>query len=325
MQEDRYSRQKVLAGIGTKGQERLAAARVVVIGAGGLGSPVLLYLAGAGVGHLTIIDDDRVELTNLHRQPLFTMDDLGKAKASAAQRQLMARNPDIVVEPIVARLTPNNIQQSVENADIIVDAADSLAVTYQLSAACFALNKPLITASVLEQKGYVGGFCGGAPSYRAVFPDMPAQIGSCAANGVLGPVVGVIGGVQAQWVLQIILGHTPSPLGRLFSLDLANTYAGGFRFDDVPEPTDDDFCYLMPSAITMNDWVIELRDRHEAAQPIVPAAHRVLPVDLVNHQPPSDQRIVLCCQSGIRAHRAGRFFQARGFVNLALVAAADSD
>jgi molybdopterin/thiamine biosynthesis adenylyltransferase len=325
MQEDRYSRQKVLAGIGTKGQERLAAARVLVIGAGGLGSPVLLYLAGAGVGHLTIIDDDRVELTNLHRQPLFTMDDLGQPKASAARQQLLARNPDIVVEPFVTRLTPKNIQQSVEKADIIVDAADSLAVTYQLSAACFALDKPLISAAVLEQRGYVGGFCGGAPSYRAVFSDMPTQIGSCAANGVLGPVVGVIGAIQAQWVIQTILGHQPSPLGRLFSLDLTTMHSGGFRFEDVPEPVEPDLPYIMPSAIAPDDWVIELRGVEEAPEPIVPAAHRISPANLATHHPLKDRRIVLCCQSGIRAHRAGRFFQQQLFDNITLVAASDRE
>ena len=323
MQEDRYSRQEILAGVGAAGQARLRAARVLVVGAGGLGSPVLLYLAGAGVGQITIVDHDRVALSNLHRQPLFTMANLDGFKADAARRHLQARNPDVEIIAHATRLTPDNSHNLVAGVDLVVDAADALAVTYQLSTACFTLNKPLISAAVLEQRGYVGGFCGGAPSYRAVFPDMPSQIGSCAANGVLGPVVGVIGAIQAQWVIQTILGHQPSPLGRLFSLDLTTMHSGGFRFDDVPEPVEPDLPYIMPSAITADDWVIELRGADEAPAPIVPAAHRIVPADLVTHHPPKDRRIVLCCQSGIRAHRAGRFFQQQFFDNIALVAASN--
>jgi len=141
----RYTRQTVLGDVGASGQQRLAAASVLVVGAGGLGCPVLQYLAGAGVGRLMVVDHDAVEETNLHRQPLYAMHDVGKAKAEAARAALLRFNPHIVVEAIVERLTPQNAAQLVAEADLIVDAADGFAVTYMLSDACQATAKPLVS------------------------------------------------------------------------------------------------------------------------------------------------------------------------------------
>ena len=172
---DRYARQMVLPEVGPAGQARLAAARVLVVGAGGLGSPVLATLAGAGVGHLTILDHDRVEESNLHRQPLYRMADLGRLKAEAARDALLAANPSIAVDARPVRLGVGNAPGLVADADLVLDCADSLAATYVLSDACHAQRKPLVSASVLGLSGYVGAFCGGVPSYRAVFPDMPAH------------------------------------------------------------------------------------------------------------------------------------------------------
>src|SRR6185437_4571566 len=186
---DRYARQTVLAEVGAAGQARLAAASVLVVGAGGLGCPVLQYLAGAGVGRLTIVDHDTVEESNLHRQPIYGMDDIGKAKAEAARDRLQRFNPDIAIEAVVARLTPQNAAGLVAKADVIVDAADSFAVTYILSDACHAAAKPLVSASVIGLTGYAGAFCGGGPSYRAVFPDVSIDGGTCASVGVLGTAV----------------------------------------------------------------------------------------------------------------------------------------
>ena len=193
---DRYARQMVLPEVGAEGQARLGAATVLVAGAGGLGCPVLEYLCAAGVGRLLIVDHDRVDESNLHRQPLYRMSDLGQPKARAAAAAMSLLNPQVAAEGAVERLTPLNARGWVSRADVIVDAADSLALTYILSDECQRQGKPLVSASVLGLSGYVGAFCGGAPSYRAVFPEMPRQAGSCAQSGVLGTAVGVMGTLQ---------------------------------------------------------------------------------------------------------------------------------
>jgi molybdopterin/thiamine biosynthesis adenylyltransferase/rhodanese-related sulfurtransferase len=319
---DRYGRQRVLAEVGEAGQARLAAASVLVVGAGGLGSPVLATLAGAGVGRLVVVDHDRVEVSNLHRQPLFRMADLGRPKAEAARKALLAYNPEVVVEAEAVRLDPANAARLVARAGIVVDAADSLAVSYMLSDACREVGKPLVSASVLGQQGYVGAFCGGGPSYRAVFPDMPATVGSCAANGVLGSAVAVVGALQAHLVLQLILGLAPSPLGRLVSVDLGRLAFGGFRFAGEPEPAGASLPFIARAAIGEADHVVDLRSADEAPCPVTEAAVRltVAQVEQGDAEFPRGRRLVLCCRSGLRAHRAARILEARGFTDLALLA-----
>jgi molybdopterin/thiamine biosynthesis adenylyltransferase/rhodanese-related sulfurtransferase len=312
----------VLAEVGEAGQARLAAASVLVVGAGGLGSPVLATLAGAGVGRLVVVDHDRVETTNLHRQPLFRMADLGRRKVEAARDALLAYNPEVAVEAEAVRLDPANAARLVARAGIVVDAADNLAVSYVLSDACREAAKPLVSASVLGQQGYVGAFCGGSPSYRAVFPDMPATVGSCVANGVLGSAVAVVGALQAHLVLQLVLGLTPSPLGRLLSVDLGRLAFGGFRFDGVPEPAGAGLPFIARTALSPADHVVDLRGVDEVPRPVTETAVR-LTVEQVEREDvelPRDRRVVLCCRSGVRAHRAARALEARGFTNLALLA-----
>src|SRR5690242_9007131 len=152
---DRYARQTVLGEVGAEGQARLAAASVLVVGAGGLGCPVLHYLAGAGIGRLLIVDHDTVEETNLHRQPLYGMADIGTPKAESARAMLGRFNPEVAVEAVPERLTPQNVERLVGRADVIVDAADSFAVTYMLSDACQVAAKPLVSASAIGLTGYV--------------------------------------------------------------------------------------------------------------------------------------------------------------------------
>ncbi|MEO1161187.1 MAG: NADH-quinone oxidoreductase subunit J, partial [Pseudomonadota bacterium] len=181
----RYARQMVLPEIGAAGQARLAGARAVVVGAGGLGCPVLSYLAGAGVGSITIVDADVVEESNLHRQPLYSMADIGQAKAKAARRTLAAYNPEIEILAEVRRLEPANTASLCRDADIVIDAADSFAVTYTLSDHCLTSGQAFVSASVLGFAGYAGGFCGAsAPSVRAVFPDLPQSAANCATAGL---------------------------------------------------------------------------------------------------------------------------------------------
>jgi sulfur-carrier protein adenylyltransferase/sulfurtransferase len=319
---DRYARQTILPQIGAAGQGRLARARVLVAGAGGLGCALLPYLAAAGVGHLDIFDPDRVDMSNLHRQPLYRMDDLGSLKAPAARAALLALNPQVSIGAHAERLTPANVTASVAAADIAVDAADSLALTYTLSDACHAAGKPLVSAQVLGLAGYVGVFCGGAPSYRAVFPEMPLAAGSCAQNGVLGTAVGVMGTLQAHLTLALLLGLTPSPLGRMISIDFQSLHFGGFGFCAANEPAAGSLSFIAVTDLEVRDVVIDLRSVNEAPASPVAGALR-LDVETLERAPPrlpDDARLVLCCRSGVRAWRAARALQRHGYANLALLA-----
>ena len=318
--EDRYARQTALAAVGEAGQARLAASRVLVVGAGGLGAPVLLVLAGAGVGSLTVVDHDRVALSNLHRQPLYRTADIGRLKVESARDALIAYNPEVAVRALAIRLGPDNAAELVAGADIVVDAADSLAATYMLSDACLDRGVALVSASVLEQSGYVGAFCAGAPSYRAVFPDMPSVVGSCVANGVLGSATWMVGSLQAHMVLQIALRTSPSPLGRLVSVDLHRLGFGGFGFMGAPEPG------LAVRFIGLNDLrqddiLVDLRDAAEAPIPLRPDAIRSSLSAIENGAIQCDgRRLVLYCRSGVRAHRAARLLQQQSETNVAVLA-----
>jgi molybdopterin/thiamine biosynthesis adenylyltransferase len=318
---DRYARQRVLPTIGPEGQAKLAGASVLVVGAGGLGCPVLQYLSGAGIGRIRIIDHDRVEEGNLHRQALYQMADIGLPKAAAAEGALRRLNPTIEIESINERLSPDNVEDLVAGVDIVVDAADSLATTLVLSDACQRADKPLVSASVVGLTGYVGAFCGGGPSYRAVFPDMPLALQSCAVAGVLGPAVGVLGSLQAQFVIGLILALDRSPLGRLVTFDSGKLTFGGFDFTGAPEPNEARVPFIGPSAVTLADVVIDLRSLAEAHQSPFSGALRLCVEDIetIADYVPKSNRVVLCCRSGLRASRAAQRLATRGFENLALL------
>lgn len=318
---DRYARQTVLPEVGEAGQARLEAARVLVIGAGGLGCAVLPYLTAAGVGHLVLVDPDRVEETNLHRQPLYRMSELGELKAHAARRSLLQLNPKASIEAHATALTPENAPELVAQADLVLDCADSFAVTYTLSDECHRQGKVLIAASVLGLSGHVGAFCGGAPSYRAVFPEMPPQAGSCATAGVLGTAVGVMGTLQAHMTLALLLELAPAPLGQLLSVDFKSLRVSGFSFLGAPEPAAG-LSFIAPAQVAASDLVIDLRSLAEAPVSPFAGALRFAVEELEAHEPqlPKDPRIVLCCRSGVRAWRAARLLEARGHERLALVA-----
>jgi molybdopterin/thiamine biosynthesis adenylyltransferase/rhodanese-related sulfurtransferase len=317
---NRYARQMQLPEVSQAGQAKLSKARVVVVGAGGLGSPVLQYLAGAGGGQILIVDPDHVEETNLHRQPVYQMSDLGRPKADAARAALHRLNPAVEVEARVEPLGPGTAPDIVAGADIVIDAADSFAVSYILSDACSAAGRPLVSASVLGQTGYVGGFCGGTPSLRAVFPELPASGATCATAGVLGPVVGVIGALQAQMALRVLLEVSPSPLGQMTTADLAGLSFGGFSFLGSPEP-EQAFPFVATHMIAAKDLVIDLRNRQESPDDIVPHAVRVSETEMRGVGPTPGQRIVLCCQTGLRAWRAATALREDGAGNIALLAA----
>ena len=319
---DRYARQCILPEVGAAGQARLGAATVVVVGAGGLGCAVMQYLTAAGVGRLMIVDHDRVEESNLHRQPLYRMTDLGRPKVQAARAALVEANPEVRIDTLEERLTAANAARLVEMADVVIDAADSFAVTYVLSDGCRRANTPLVSASVLGLSGYVGAFCGSAPSYRAVFPEMPRAAGSCAEAGVLGTAVGVMGTLQAHLALAVLLKWQPAALGRLISADFRTLHLGGFSFAGAREPGGTALAFIAPAEVSVADIVIDLRSLAEVPVSPFPSAVRI-GVEVLERAEmtfPAEPRIVLCCRTGVRAWRAARALQSQGHANVALIA-----
>lgn len=300
----RYARQEILPEIGPNGQASIRAAHVLVVGAGGLGVPVVQYLTGAGLGRISLVDPDRVETGNLHRQPIYA-DHIGQPKAVAAADIAQRLNPEVRVMPVLEWLTPANAPALIAAADLVLDCADSFAVSYTLSDLCLMAGKPLISASVLGLSGYVGGFCGGAPSLRAVFPDLPDNLATCASTGVLGPVVGMMGLLQAQMALAVLTGQQPSPLGQILRYDMTGFRSSSFRFDTAPEPASH-HPFIAASDLRPDDFIIELRDSMEAPCPITPQALRLPPEAFgpAGPKPAQGQRAVFVCRSGLRAWRA---------------------
>jgi molybdopterin/thiamine biosynthesis adenylyltransferase len=229
----RYARHILLDEIGGKGQGRLLAARVLVVGAGGLGSPLLLYLAAAGVGTIGVVDDDRVELSNLQRQIVHGEGSLGEAKVESARRTLAALNPDVRVIAHRQRLTAGNALDLVVGYDIVADGSDNFATRFLVNDACYLARRPLVSGAILRFDGQVATFkafergAGGehGPCYRCLYGEPPPQaVPSCAEAGVLGAFCGVIGSLQATEVVKELLGIGESLSGWLLILDgLATT------------------------------------------------------------------------------------------------------
>ncbi|CAI2766582.1 HesA/MoeB/ThiF family protein [Flavobacterium collinsii] len=204
----RYNRQTILPEIGDEGQEKLKKARVLVIGAGGLGCPILQYIATAGVGCIGIMDFDTIEIHNLHRQILYTENEIGKLKALVAKEVVSELNPLIKAKAIVEKLTPENAIQIIEQYDIIVDGSDNFTTRYLVNDTCVALQKTLVYGSILKFEGQVAVFNHkGSKNLRDLFPEMPnpKDVPNCNLNGVLGTLPGIIGTMMAHETLKLIL------------------------------------------------------------------------------------------------------------------------
>ena len=220
----RYSRHLVLPEVGVAGQKRLLDARVALIGAGGMGSPSALYLAAAGVGHLTIIDDDKVEKSNLQRQVLHTEDRIGMPKTDSARIALSGLNPTIQIDTRRERLSAANVESLIRDHDIVIDGADNFPTRYLLNAVCFRLKIPLIYGAVHRFTGQASVFDfrrADSPCYRCLFPEPPSakDAPNCAEAGVLGVLPGIIGLLQANEALKLILDIGQSLVGRLLCFD----------------------------------------------------------------------------------------------------------
>jgi molybdopterin-synthase adenylyltransferase len=221
----RYARHLILDEVGEEGQVRLLSSRVLVIGAGGLGSPLLLYLAAAGVGTIGLVDNDHVDLTNLQRQIVHATPNVGMAKTESAGRTLAAVNPDVTVEAHAVRLGPENAEALVGAYDLVADGSDNFATRYLLTETCFRLKKPLVAAALAPFEGQLSTFRphlgAGHPCYRCLFgePPPPDLVPRCETAGILGAVAGVLGTLQAVEVLKELLGLGDSLDGTLLLYD----------------------------------------------------------------------------------------------------------
>jgi len=215
----RYSRQILLEDIAIDGQQKLLASRVLLVGLGGLGAPAALYLAGAGIGTLVLADDDEVHLSNLQRQILFTTDDIDQPKAQVTQRRLQQLNPDIRLIALQTRLEGTALQEEIARADVVLDCTDNMATRQAINAACVMLNTPLITASAV---GFGGQMMVLTPPwaqgcYRCLWPEDDEPQRNCRTAGIVGPVVGVMGTLQALEAIKLLTGiETPRNALRLF-------------------------------------------------------------------------------------------------------------
>ena len=219
----RYSRHILLDEIGIEGQQRLLDSHALVIGAGGLGSPVALYLGSAGVGRITIVDDDRVDLTNLQRQIVHNLSRVGTPKAESARTSIAAINPDVHVQPLVRRADAAQLDSLVRDADVVLDCSDNFVTRHAVNAACVAHRKPLVAGAAIRFDGQISVYDSrdvASPCYACVFPaEVTVEETQCATMGVFAPLVGIIGTMQAAEALKLLAGVGHSLAGRLQMLD----------------------------------------------------------------------------------------------------------
>ena len=346
----RYSRQLNLREVGEEGQSRLKNASVLCIGAGGLGSPAALYLAAAGVGVLGMVDNDVVDLSNLHRQLLHGTNDVGREKVESARERLLGINPKIEINIHPTRLCAGNAADLIGAYNIILDGSDNLPTRYLSSDICVWQKKPNIYGSVHQFEGQVSVFAPhlGGPCYRCLFPDPPPAdaIPSCAEAGVLGVVPGLIGVMQAMEAIKLILGIGHSLVGRLLHIDALSLR---FREFKVRRDRDCPVCGDTPSVVEPIDYgqfcsvrsdtkiaalsPIELHDRLKRSEKIalidvrepfefeiarLPNA-RLLPLGKIAtdfNEIPREGTAVVICKSGVRSARAIEILRVHGFNNL---------
>ncbi|MBI2772873.1 MAG: molybdopterin-synthase adenylyltransferase MoeB [Chloroflexi bacterium] len=269
-QLDRYSRHVLIPEVGVEGQRTLLASKVLVIGAGGLGSPAAYYLAAAGVGTLGIVDSDVVDVTNLQRQILHSTDRIGEHKAESAKRTLQALDPDITIAPYVERLTAGNVDRILASYDVIVDGADNFPTRYLLNDASVKWRKPVVHGSVYRFEGQVTVFKPyEGPCYRCLFPEPPPPelAPSCEEAGVLGVLPGIIGTVQAAETIKLLLGVGEPLVGRLLLFDALEMSFHEVKLRRDPKcpvcgehPTITDYIDYEGFCASPADW----REQHEA-------------------------------------------------------------
>lgn len=235
----RYARHILLDEMGIEGQERLQAARVLIVGAGGLGSPAAFYLASSGVGQLVLADDDTVELSNLQRQILHTTGRIGQPKAESGKQMLSELNPEVQVRALVQRLSGSALEQAVAGVDMVLDCCDNFATRHAVNRACVAHRKPLVSGSAIRFAGQVSVFDmrnDMSPCYHCLFPETdPVRELRCAETGVLAPLVGIIGSMQAAEAIKLLTQIGQPLVGRLLCLDALSMQWNSVQFRRDPE------------------------------------------------------------------------------------------
>jgi len=250
---DRYARHLVLREVGGVGQAKIRAARVLIVGAGGLGSPAALYLAAAGIGTLGLVDDDIVSLSNLQRQILFRTADVGRPKVEAGAEALKALNPGVLIEPHPVRLTAANAAALIADYDVVADGSDNFATRFLLNDACFFAKKPLVSAAVTEFEGQLAtykGYAPGCPCYRCLFsaPPPAGTVPNCSETGVMGAAAGVMGSLQALEVLKEVAGFGAGLAGKVLTY---KALTAEFRTARLPK---DPACALCGATPTIRNF-----------------------------------------------------------------------
>lgn len=336
----RYSRHLLIPEVGVAGQERLSAARVLCIGAGGLGSPVLQYLAAAGVGRIGVMDDDAVDESNLQRQTIFGTGDIGKSKAQVAAQRVREINPLVAADPIPARFDASNARELVRLYDVVVDCTDRFETRYLINDACALERKPDVYGSIFRFDGQVSVFSAGAgPCYRCLFPQAPpaGTVPTCAEGGVLGVLAGIVGTLQANEALKLILGIGEPLVGRLLLVDALGAHMRevtierdpacslcGDRPDitDVSLPKEDDEAAdvdeITPAQLdeSMREaTLLDVREPHEAALGIIEGSLHIPATQLPErlHELDSAKRYIVACRVGQKSLWAARLLRDAGF------------
>lgn len=347
---ERYSRHLILPEFNIAGQRKLKNSKVLIVGAGGLGCPMLQYLAAAGVGTIGIVDFDVVDKSNLQRQILFTVDDVGKPKATVAAKKLAKLNPEINISSINEKLTSENALEIIKNYDLVADGTDNFPTRYLVNDACVILKKPNVHGSIYRFEGQVSVFNfqfddgSAGPQYRDIFPSPPPPglVPNCAEGGVLGVLPGIIGTFQASEIIKVLTGIGEPLVGRLFFLDALTFETRTMKIrknPNLPPITElidyEDFCGVPgTNSIDIAEITVEelkdMMDRGQGGFQVVdvrePYEYEIgnlggllIPLgDIENRSDeiPSSGKTVILCRSGIRSQEAIERLQKLGFTNL---------
>lgn len=314
-QRARYARHLTLPGFGEEGQERLLNAKVLVIGAGGLGSPILNYLAAAGVGHITVLDDDRVELSNLQRQTIHTEARVGELKVESARQALMGLNSSISVDARAERLTPANALELFNAHDIVLDGADNFATRYLSNDAAELTGTPLVWGTIMQFSGQISVFHPGqGPMLRDLFPDIPDadSVPSCALGGVLGALAGQVGSMMVIEAIKVLTRVGEPLIGRLLLIDALNASTRTLAFDRDPQRAPvtslaelENVCAVVPVVEQPIGLLVDVRTDEEWAAGFIPGAIHV-PLDQLGEWEAPDEPVTFYCKSGMRSAEAVR-------------------
>lgn len=344
---ERYSRQIALTEIGLSGQEKLKNAHIVMVGAGGLGAPALPYLAAAGIGTLTIIDHDTVDIHNLHRQTIFKTNQIEKKKAELAAAYLKDLNPDITIHTITEKLTADNAQEFLGTVEIslLLDGSDNFTTKSLLNDLSIALRIPLITASVNGFNGQIGifeGYKDNQACYRCLFPDFPLDARNCNEAGILGTTAGIIGMYQAHFALCYLLEIENIKAGHFFTFDLKSIRTDCIKAHKDPscphcqnskKPTIQEKKTKMADLIhiqNLNDQPTIIVDVRQPEELIADPVHHPLITHTPLHIPlpellarrdelPTDKRIAFLCAGNVRSRQAADYFYAQGMENVCVL------